>query len=154
MPLLTDRYADKIRGVLSCWDRVVVTGTIPDICYADAMARHLGKRGVRLFDFPKYAEPLRDEIRQNAERIANEAGLKIDYIQRKNFRKQERIKEIVAQRGAHPGLVHIFSAMEPCTSFRLQFYFNGHNWLAAQRSRKRVVHRHRLPQAERPSANL
>ena len=99
MPLLTDRCADKIRGVLSCWDRVVVMGTIPDICYADAMARHLAKRGVRLFDFPKYAEPLRDEIRENAERIAREAGLKIDHNRRKDFRKEERIKEIVAQRG-------------------------------------------------------
>ena len=186
MPLLTDRYADKIRGVLSCWDRVVLTGTIPEICYADAMARHLGKRGVRLFDFPKYAEPLRDEIRENAERIAREAGLKIDHNRRKDFRKEERIKEIVAQRGDHPGLVHIFSAMESCTSFRpwhdkqshrtflkhrkaqcihyyfyfideelglcylrvptwapfrVQFYFNGHNWLAAQLNTKGVAHR-------------
>ena len=34
MGLFTDRHASKIRGDLSCFDRVVITGTIPGICYA------------------------------------------------------------------------------------------------------------------------
>ena len=175
--LLSERYADKIRGVLSCFDRVVITGTIPQIGYADAMTAELWRRRVRIFDFPKFAEPLRDEIRRNAERLAQENGLKIEYIRRRNFRKEQRIKDILRERGEHPGLVHIFSAMEPCASFRpwhnkktgktflkprdakclhyyfyfiderlglcylrvptwapfrLQFYLNGHNHLAAK----------------------
>ena len=32
--MLTERYADRIRGVLSCFDRVVIMGTLPDICHA------------------------------------------------------------------------------------------------------------------------
>lgn len=118
MATLVDRYANKIRGVLSCFDRVVITGTIPEICHAGAMAAHLTGRNIRLFDYTHFAEPLRDEIRQNAERLAQENGLQIDYIRRKDFRKEERIKAILAKRGNHPGLVHIFSAMEPCASFR------------------------------------
>ena len=35
---LTKRYSGQIRGVLSCFDRIVVTGTIPGICYADGMS--------------------------------------------------------------------------------------------------------------------
>src|ERR1700687_3443140 len=31
---LTERYDDRIAGVLSCYDRVVVTGTLPTVCYA------------------------------------------------------------------------------------------------------------------------
>ena len=30
----------------------------------------------------------------------------------------ERIKQIIKQRGSHPGLVHIFSAMESCTRYK------------------------------------
>jgi hypothetical protein len=97
---------------------VVITGTLPDICHAAAMARHLSGRGVRLFDYPRWAEPFRDELRAHAERLAAEHGRTIDFIQRKDFRKEERIKAILAERGQHPGLVHIFSAMEPCASFR------------------------------------
>lgn len=113
-----DRYKSMIMGVISCFDRVVITGTLPDICHADAMSLHLRQNNVRIFDYPQWAEPLRNEIRENAERLARDAGLKIDFIRSNNFRKEERIKEIIKQRGDHPGLVHIFSAMEPCPSFR------------------------------------
>jgi hypothetical protein len=118
MPTFTDRHASKIRGVLSCFDRVVLTGTLPDLCHADAMARHLGARQIRLFDYPRFAEPYREELRAHAERLAAAHGLTIEFIRRRTFRKEDRIKTLLAQRGDHPGLVHIFSAMEPCPSFK------------------------------------
>ncbi len=118
MELFTDRHASKIRGKLSCFDRVVITGTIPGVCYAAGMTSFLYANGIRIFDYPKWAEPLREEIRTNAERLAEENGLEIEFIRRKNFRKEKRIKEIIAKRGDHPGLVHIFSAMEPCPSYK------------------------------------
>jgi hypothetical protein len=119
MSTFIERHADKIRGVLSCFDRVVLTGTLPDLCHADAMARFLGARQIRLFDYPRWAEPFRDTIRTRAEQLAQQAGLTIEFIRRlKAFRKEERIKAVLAQRGDHPGLVHIFSAMEACPSFK------------------------------------
>jgi hypothetical protein len=54
------RHQAKITGVLSCFDRVVITGTLPDICYAGAMASYLDYYKIRLFDYPRWAEPLRD----------------------------------------------------------------------------------------------
>ena len=172
------QHEDEIGCVLSCFDRVVITGTLPDICHPKAMAGYLSYRDIRLFDYPCWAEPLRDEIRANAERLAAEAGLQIEFIRKfKAFRKEDRVRAILAERGHHPGLVHIFSAMETCSSyrpwhdkasgrtflkstpgkclhyyfycidaqfglcylrlptwapFRLQFYFNGHGYLAQQ----------------------
>jgi hypothetical protein len=118
MAPIMERYADRILGTLSCFDRIVLTGTLVDIGHAGAMAATLTAQRFRLFDYARFAEPLRDEIRAAAEQLAAQQGLTIEYIQRKNFRKEERIKEIVGRRGDHPGLVHIFSAMEPCASFR------------------------------------
>jgi hypothetical protein len=118
MTTFVERHAAKILGVLSCFDRVVITGTLPDICHAGAMAGYLSANGTRLFDFPRFAQPLRDEIRENAERLAREHGLEIEFIRRKDFRKEKRIKTLLAERGDHAGLVHIFSAMEPCASFK------------------------------------
>ena len=185
MKTFVERHAAKIRGTLSCFDRVVITGTLPDIAYAGAMATYLTARHVRLFDYPQWAAPLREEIRAHAEQVAREAGLDIEFIHRKDFRKEARIQALLAERGDHPGLVHIFSAMEPCPSFRpwhdkltgrtllkstggkclhyyfyfldpefglcylrvptwapfrLQFYFNGHNWLAARLRRAKVAY--------------
>jgi hypothetical protein len=112
------RHADKILGVLSCYDRVVIMGTIPEVCYAEGMTRYLKDRGIRIFDYPQWAEPYRDELRQNAERLAEKNGLEIEFVRKKTFRKEDRVRAILSRRGDHPGLVHIFSAMEPCTSYR------------------------------------
>ncbi len=38
---LTERYDDRMVGMLSCYDRVVVTGTLPTVCYGRALWRQL-----------------------------------------------------------------------------------------------------------------
>ena len=111
------QHQDKIAGVHFCFDRVVITGTLPDIGYAAAMAGYLGYHKIRLFDYPRWAEPLRDELRNHAEQLAIEAGIEIEFIQRHKAFREDRIKAIITERGNHPGLVHIFSAMESCTAF-------------------------------------
>ena len=116
--LLTERYATQIAGVLSCWDRVLIFGTLPKICFAAGMTSYLYERKVRIFDYPRFAEPFRNELRENAERLAAESGLEIEFIRKRNFRKEDRIKEVLARRGDHSGLVHVFSAMEPCSTYK------------------------------------
>ena len=100
--LLTDRYASKIRGVLSCFDRILLTGTLPDICFPEGMTKHLGSKGIRIFDYTKFAEPLRDQIRFNhAEKLASDHGLTIEFLRKpRNVRKEDRIQEILGNTGA------------------------------------------------------
>lgn len=124
--LLTQRYADKIRGVLSCFDRVVIQGTLPSFCFAAGMAGFLSHNHIRIFDYPRFAEPLRDALRDNAEQLAQQNGLQIEFIRKKNFRKEDRIRDILKARGDHPGLVHIFSAMEPCQTYKPWHDKNSH----------------------------
>jgi hypothetical protein len=190
--LLTERYQDKIAGVLSCYDRVIIQGTLPGWSFDKGMTSFLSAQGIRIFDYPGFAGTLREEVRENTERIARESGLEIEFIRKvKQFRKEKRIREILEKRGDQIGLVHIFSAMESCTSykpwhdkntgntflkydsgkclhyyfyfidkefglcylrvptwcpFRLQFYCNGHNWLATK------LKRHGIPFVIRENA--
>jgi hypothetical protein len=116
--LLTERYEDKISGQLSCYDRIVIQGTLPGFCYAEGMTTYLYANNIRIFDYPRFAEPLRNELRDNAEQIAKANGLEIEFIRKNDFRKEQRIKSILKERGSHPGLVHIFSAMEPCPTYK------------------------------------
>jgi hypothetical protein len=176
MELLTERYADKIAGILSCYDRVVITGTLPQICYAPGITSWLYAHAIRIFEYPNWADQLRVKIRANAERIAKESGIEIEHLKKSSIRKEDHVQRILKDRGYEPGLVHIISCMEICDSykpwhdktthetylkpdtakclhyyfyfiderlglcylrvptwcpFRLQFYFNGHNWLAS-----------------------
>jgi len=176
--LLTEKYADELHGVLNCYDRIIISGHVQRWCYAQAMTSYLYQHDIRIFDYTTFVQSLRERTRANAKSIAQENGLEIEFIRRsKHFRKEKRIKRILEERGSHPGLVHIFSAMESCPAyvpwhdkstgktfvkstsgkclhyyfyfidedlglcylrvptwspFRLQFYFNGHNWLASQ----------------------
>ena len=174
--LLTERYSEQISGVLSCYDRIVISGTVQPLCYAQGMTKYLYTQQIRIFDYTQFAELLRDRVRANAERVASEAGVAIEFVTQ-GIRKEAHIQAILDKRGSAPGLVHILSAMESCQAykpwrdpssgksyvqmttskclhyyfyfidealglcylrvptwspFRLQFYCNGHNWLAHQ----------------------
>ena len=175
MVSLTQRHDDRIAGVLSCYDRVVVTGTLPTVCYADGMTRFLYASGIRIFDYPEFASTLRDRVRERAVSVAADAGVTIEHVSKSHIRKEAIVAKVLEQRGEHPGLVHVLSAMEACPAykpwhdkqthktylrpdsgkclhyyfcfmdaelglvylrvptwapFRLQFYCNGHSWLA------------------------
>ena len=183
--LLWERYADQLDGVLSCYDRIVITGSLVPFCYAQGMTHYLYQQGIRIFDYAKFAEPLRERIRANAEALAEANSVKIEFIRKQDVRKENRIQKILKERGERPGLVHIFGVMEACSAyrpwhdkatsktylkpdsgrcmtyyfyfideqlglcylrvptwcpFRLQFYFNGHNWLANQLKERSIAY--------------
>ncbi len=117
--LIPERYKDKIAGVISCYDRMIIQGTLPGWCFDQGMTAFLYSRQIKIFDYPHFAQTLREKVRENAERIAKERGIEIEFIRKIDaFRKEARIKAILKVRGTHPGLVHIFSAMESCTSYK------------------------------------
>lgn len=83
MANLIERHAQKIVGVLSCFDRLVLQGTLPNIAYPQAMATELDRRNIRMFDYAKeFAQLFRDAIRAHTERLAAEEGVQIENIQR------------------------------------------------------------------------
>ncbi len=118
MSSLVQRYRNKITGVISCFDRVIIQGTLPGVCYADGMTGFLRGHGIRIFDYPRYAKKLRDEVRANTERLAAKHGVDIEFVRKTSIRKEKLIQEVIARRGSQPGLVHILSAMESCRAFK------------------------------------
>ena len=111
--LLTAKYSTEIHGVLSCYDRIIVNATAGTFGYAGGMTSFFYGKELRIFDFHNVFTPITEEIKTNAQRIADENGIKIEYIRKAGaFRKDDRIEEIISERGTHEGLVHIFSALE------------------------------------------
>ena len=115
-PLL-ERYHDRIAGVLTCYDRMVITGTLPGACHAAGMTSFLNAKHIRIFDYPRFAEPLRDRIRANAEALAAASGVTIQYIAKAHIRKEAVVADVIRKRGDYPGLVHVISVMEACSSY-------------------------------------
>jgi len=182
--LLTEKYAEKMNGVVTCYDRIIIQGVIPNWSYADGMTGYFYANSIKIFDYAEFSKPLTEKVRENAERIAKENGIEIEFIRKTGaFRKDDRIQAIIKEKGITEGLVHIFSAMESCSTykpwhdkptgrtffkfetskclhyyfyfidrelglcymrvptwhpFRLQFYMNGHNWLANKLDKKGI----------------
>ena len=99
---LTERYDDRIAGMLSCYDRMVITGTLPVVCYADGMTGYLNANGIRIFDYPDFAKTLRDRVRERAASLAAEAGVAIEHIAKPHIRKEDVVARVLAQRGDQP----------------------------------------------------
>ena len=89
MDVLTTRYSENLSGVLSCYDRIVITGTLPGACFADGMTSFLRSRGIRIFDYPQFALPLREHIRGNA---ATLAGWRVYRVTTGMVRRGEALK--------------------------------------------------------------
>jgi hypothetical protein len=93
--LLTQRYQDQIAGILSCYDRIIVQGTVPGWCYAGGMTDYFYQHQIRIFDYAKWAEPLREALRQNMERLAADNAIEIEFVRsKKSFRKEYRVHSV------------------------------------------------------------
>ena len=115
---LTERYATNLHGVLSCFDRLIIMGTLPGACYAGGMTSFLYAHGIRVFDYPRFAEPLRDRVRERAQEVCAAAGIEIEHVSKSHIRKEELVARVLRERGEAPGLVHVLSAMEACPSYK------------------------------------
>ena len=80
-----DRYADQMKGTVSCFYRVVIKSTLLGLCYSEGMTRYFNVNHIRIYDYPMFTNPLRTDLRDNAEQIAKENGLKIEYIKKKRI---------------------------------------------------------------------
>src|SRR5690606_24751580 len=118
MESITDKYKTVLSGVLSCYDRIVITGTLPVLSNARMLTTYMFENQIRIFDYAKFAEPFRDIIKSNADQLAKASGVEIEYIRKGNIRKEALIEEKIKQRGDYPGLVHILSVMEKCTTYK------------------------------------
>ena len=78
--LLSEKYAVDLLGILNCYDRVIITGNLQPLCYAKGMTKYLYEQGIRIFGYTGFVSPLRDEVRANAEAIAKENKIEIEFI--------------------------------------------------------------------------
>jgi hypothetical protein len=116
--LITEAYREDILGNLFCYDRVNINATAGTFGYADGMTKFFYANNFMIFDFVKIFTPVTDNIIKNAQKIAKENNLKIEYIPKtKSFRKDDKIAEIIKTRGTHEGMVHIFSQKETYNSY-------------------------------------
>ena len=110
---------NDIAGIISCYDRVNIKCTAGNFNYADGMTNFFYNINRRCFDFAKVFEPITKQITENAEKIAKDNNLEIEFIRTPSrFRKDDKIAELLEERGYHDGLVKIYSQLESCKTYK------------------------------------
>lgn len=119
MDSFVHRHADKITGILSCFDRLIVKGYLP-FSYPLGMEGFLRRRGILLKDFPQFAKEQSTRLKAHARQLAKQAGRPIVPLPYRT-RKEEFARQLAQKDGITEGLVCIFSSQEACSSFKLAY---------------------------------
>ena len=71
------------------------------------MTRFLSARQIQIFDYPRFAEPLRDRVRESAAELAGATGMAIEHIAKSHIRKEDVVAKVLgaaARRALWPHL--------------------------------------------------
>ena len=119
MDTLLHKFADKIKGVLEGFDRIVFKGSIRNIAYALGMEKFINMHGVLNKDYKEYVIKQSATIIENAEDYAKRlTGTGIQYLTSVNIRKETVAHEQQNKLGIQSGLIGVWSCVETCNTFK------------------------------------
>jgi len=134
--LFNNKYQHDILGTSSCFDRVILKGSIIPISYLKGLGQFLSANNILLKDFLQYAKGLAEILKENAKSIAEEEGVQYIYFNNSNANKEKYIESKIKERGNHPGLVAVISSLEVDNSFDIFRNKETHKLELVQRKRK------------------
>ena len=113
------RHADKITGVLSGFDRLVLRGTLRPLAYVGGFGAFLWRRGVLLKDFGEFVRRTSDRLKLGSLNLADMAGRPHIYLPSARTSKEKIARKILAEDPVDAGLICLLSTVEPCTTFEI-----------------------------------
>ena len=119
MEQFINKHADKIQGVLSCFDRILFRGYLPFFSGA-ALAMFLDRRGIKPKDLKPFLLQQASRLKQCATDLARREGRPFQYLTQR-VRKEDLARKIAQRDHIEQGLVCVLSAVEPCRTFSLRW---------------------------------
>jgi hypothetical protein len=112
------KHQSKIRGVLSCFDRVIFRGHLP-LSYPKGMSGFLYQQKVLLKNFKDYAPQVAERIKEHVKSVVAAAGAPYRHLPSKEP-MEEQARQLARDKGIRAGIVCAFSQLETCRSFRFE----------------------------------
>jgi hypothetical protein len=112
-----EKYAAKIVGVLSGFDRLIFRGYLREISYAKGLFMYLCWRKVRLTEFGRFAQSLSEQTKAASLAEATRCKRPIIYLPSSRTDKDATARAVLEQDKVTDGLICVLSSVEPCRSF-------------------------------------
>jgi hypothetical protein len=130
------KFKDKLLGVISGFDRLVLRGILRRLAYNRGMEEYLWQNKVLFKDYAHHVKKASDHIRKASVAEFGERGLPTLYLASPKIDKDKLAQEIAAQRGLKEGPICALTTMEPSRTF--EHY--GKNMVARTRPCPVVYH--------------
>jgi hypothetical protein len=113
------KHADKIQGVLSCFDRVIFRGHLP-LSYAQGLEGFLYQQKVPLKEFKNYAPAIAERVKEHVKGLVQAAGAEFRHLPRKEPMEQQA-RRIAQETGIREGIVCGYAQLETCSTYRFEY---------------------------------
>jgi hypothetical protein len=117
---LIRKLGDRVVGVLSGFDRLMLRGILRCVINARGLNGYLYGAKVAMKDFGKHAEQVSEQLKEASFREARETGRPIQYLPSSQDRKKDIALEIARKDGVDNGLICVLSCVEPCMTFHVR----------------------------------
>lgn len=122
MNLFVTKFQSIVKGVITGFDRIVFKGSMLPLMHPEGAMRFFRGQGVLNKDFKTWAMEQTSQVVDAAERCAREhCGEGIIPIYSSKTRKEELAHDRQKRMGIESGLIGVWSATEPCWSYRSQY---------------------------------
>lgn len=119
METFLQRFAGKVKGVITGFDRIVFKGCIRPLMFAAGAMSFLRGRGVLNKDYKDWMMQQSAVMVETAERYARtNTGRGIDAIRSSKERKEDLAHTRQKERGVKAGLIGVWSSTEACSTYR------------------------------------
>ncbi len=134
--LFVEKYQEDTIGVIKAFDREIFSGSLIPLTYVDGLKRFLRANSILLKDFKNYAMSLSEELKSKAKNLAESNNAPYIYFNDSKHRNEKEVKQIINQRGEHPGLVAIITKLEIDNSYELRLNKETNKLELKQRKRR------------------
>jgi hypothetical protein len=116
MEIIT-KYPEKIKGVLSTFDRMIFRGHLTCFYRKQTQNYFLYKKQILKKDFPAYAEKRTEQIKEHAKKLAKDLGRPYIYLESPKESKEKKALKIMDRDQIFEGLICVLSSVEYCRAF-------------------------------------
>jgi hypothetical protein len=113
MNRFTAKYADRLVGTLSGFDRLVFRGTLRRLSFVEGVRGYLSARKVLLKEFGAHAQAVTERVQEACLAAAHAAEVPVQYLASASTSKEEVARQIAHKRGVSAGPVCLLTCVEP-----------------------------------------
>lgn len=142
MKSFLQRFGDKIKGILSGFDRLRLRGTRRLLAHVSGLKHFLWESHVKFQDFDTYVQDTTGTLCNRIKQAAKDAGRPLIYVPSGEENKGNLVEEIVKRDNIQEGLIAVLSCVEPCSSYEIHKNKETHKLELRSRLRKCLHYYH------------